>query len=69
MGFSGALAQFGDEFFLFLGHLIVGFHGVLVDAQFSFLQVADVPEAGHHLEVLSEELLDGLCLGGAFYNN
>ena len=60
--------QLADHLALVVGHFIVGFHRVDVDTQLFLLQVADVAVARHHLIVLAQEALDGLCLGRTLYD-
>ena len=65
LGFLGFVLQFGHEFLLIRGNHV--FRGIIVFEVYTEIfrfQVADMTIARHNLIVLSEELLDGFCLGG-----
>ena len=62
----GEFGEFVDDLFLVRGDFVDGFESLFdIDSEVLFYQVTDVPEAGFHDEILSEELLDGfgLCRG------
>jgi len=68
-GCLGAFLQVGHYFLLLLGNLIVGFESIFIDAEFFFLQVADVSVRRHHLKILAKKFLYGLGLGRTLYDN
>ena len=64
---AGLVLQPFDDVFAFLGHHILGPELVVdVDAQPTGGQIADMPQAGPHSVLASQEFLDGFCLGGRF---
>ena len=65
--FPGMGPELAHHVLLVGRNFILGFERVEVHAKVLFLQVADVPVAGHHLEVGTKEFLDGLCFGGRLY--
>ena len=69
LGFLCILFQFADKFLLVFWNFIFWNESVIVDTQFSFLQVPDMAIARHHLEVATQEFLNRLRLCGRLYYN
>ncbi len=69
LGGLRVLLQVGDDLLLLFGYLINGAEVLLINAQFLFLQVADVPVRRHHLIVLAQEFSYLLGLGRTLYNH
>ena len=54
------LLQFTDKFALVVRYLVSRHQCLIVDADFSLFQVADVAITRHHFVILTQEFLDGL---------
>ena len=69
VGLLGLGAEFAHHACLVGRNFIFGLERLEVDSKVFLLQVADVPETGHHLEIVAQKALDGLGLGRALHDD
>ncbi len=70
LGLRRGLTEAVDNLLLFVGNFVNRRKiSVYVDAEALGFQVADMPVAGHDLEVRPKEFLDSFCLRGRFDND
>ena len=70
VGLVGLFLELLDLFLFILGDLIQRSKSMLdIDAEILLVQVADVTETRHHFIIVTQKLLNGLCLGRGLNNN